>query len=447
MINFLRSFKGWLWAGFFSGTVLLTTSGPFAADTLISPDDPAINYYGRFDFSNPKAPRFNWSGSVIELLVSGAITVGMELTDGAGYYDIEVDGKAQSTPVYADSWSSKKYSLVTALSSGSHVIRIIRRNEPYWAIATLSGIYLSSGGKILPLAKPARKMEFCGDSWTAGYFIEDCADQQANTNTNKSWARLTSKAFKAQDVILAESGIGMLKSLGGKTCLPKKYPGTLDTMGGAPTPMWDFSTWIPDIVSIFLGINDKSSGATDNEYIAAVHSFVATIRGNYPKTPILFISYTGCMDQATKSAVAAETTSLGHKGIYFWECKKQVNGCSWHPSIADAQEISDSVVAKIKQITGWDTATVSVADAKIRSDAHQVAQINAARMNSHTILITAHQDLAGNPIQVINGSGKLVKRLQIDLSGVCRWNTAQTSEGFYYIGGIKTGWTRVFIKR
>jgi len=445
MVKTFRSPRKWLCSGFYLGIVLFFFTDTFAADTLISPDDTGINYYGRFDFSNPKAPRFNWSGSTIEFIASGTTTVGMGLTDGAGYYDIEIDGKVQSTPVYANSWSSKKYVIVPSLSTDSHVIRIVRRNEPYWAIATFSGIYLSSGGKVLPKAKPVCKMEFCGDSYTAGYFIEGCADQQANTNTNKSWARLTSKAFKAQDIIMAESGIGLVKSGGGKTCLPKKYLCTFDTVGGAATPLWKFSTWIPDIVTIFLGINDKSAGATDSEYITGVHNFVKTIRGNYPNTPILFLTYADCMDKATQTAIAAETTSLGHKDIYFLNYKKQVNGCSYHPDIKDAQEISDSVVAKIKQITGWDTP-VSITNAKIGNGTYPTSKINAALTGNRTVLISSHKAAAGHTIQIINANGKVLKRLHLDSSGKCIWNASETSEGVYLIGGLETGWTRVFVK-
>jgi lysophospholipase L1-like esterase len=447
MDNPLITFKHQLLAVFFAGTTMLTPSISFAADTLISPDDPGINYYGRFDFSNPKAPCFNWSGTTIEFMISGSVTVGMEFTDGAGYYDIEVDGAPQPTPVYADSWNSKKYVLASALSTSSHIIRIIRRNEPYWTIATLGGIYLSSGGKILPLAKPARKMEFCGDSWTAGYFVEDCSDQQSKTNTNKAWARLTSKAFKAQDIICAESGIGLVKSLGQKTVLPKKYLCTFDTVGGAATPLWNFSSWTPDIVSIFLGINDKSSGATDNEYKTAVHSFVTTIRGNYPNVPILFIAYTGNMDAATRNAVAAETTSIGHKDVHFLECTVPVTGCSGHPTLVESKKISDAVVAKIRQITGWDTTQVSTAYAEKAPVTGRLAKIKAARTDSRTIMVSADRARARYGIFVMSADGRIVDRLQLNSSGTCRWNTAQTQDGLYFIGSKVTGWTRVFIRQ
>jgi lysophospholipase L1-like esterase len=417
------------------------------ADTLITPDNPAINYYGRFDYSNPKALRFNWSGTTIEFLVSGTTSVGLELTDGAGYFDIEVDGKALSSPLFAGSYSSKRYDCIMGLSTGDHVIRIIRRNEPYWVIATFSGIYLTNGAKLKPLAKPVRKMEFCGDSFTAGYFIEACDDQQAKTNVNKSWARLTSKAFKAQDIILAESGIGLTKSLGGKSSFPKKYPGALDTMGGASTPVWNFSSWIPDIVTIFLGINDNSSGVNDNDYTTTLHSFVSTIRSNYPTTPILFISYTGSKDQATKAAVAAETTSLGHKNIHFLECKQAINGCSWHPTVTDAKGISDSVVAKVKQIMGWDTVSVSVVKKEVRNTVHQVSKIKASYIGRKTVEITTDKLSPENLVRIVSADGRCVAQLRSDFSGVCKWNTSRVSEGTYFISSRSTGSTFIFINK
>jgi hypothetical protein len=417
------------------------------ADTLISPDNSAINYYGRFDNTNPKALRFNWSGTTIEFLVSGTATVGLELTDGAGYFDIEVDGKLTPTPLFAGSYTSKRYDCVSGLSTDDHVIRIIRRNEPYWVIATFSGIYLTNGAKLKPLAKPVRKMEFCGDSFTAGYFIEACDDQQAKTNTNKSWARLTSKAFKAQDIILAESGIGLSKSLGGKSTFPKKYPGTLDTVGGATTPLWKFSSWIPDIVTIFLGINDNSSGVTDNEYTNALHSFVSTIRGNYPTTPILFMSYTGSKDQATKAAVAAETTSLGHKNIHFLECKQAINGCSWHPTAADAKGISDSVVVKIKQILGWDTVAVSIGENANYNTLTKYSKIKTSRISQQIVEITTEKMFSGDLVRIISADGRCVAQLRTDFSGRCRWNASNVSDGVYYIHFRNAGCTSIFLNK
>lgn len=422
------------------------SSRDLIADTLISADNSHINYYGRFDFTNAKEPRFNWSGTAIELKVNGTTSVGVELIDGAGYFDIEIDGKIQPTPLFADSYTSKKYTLASVLTSAPHIIRIIRRNEPYWVIAMFKGFYLSDGGVTEPRDKPVRRMEFCGDSWTAGYFIESCADQQMHTNANKSWARLTSKAFKAQDVILAESGIGLIKSLGGKTSLPQKYLAALDTMGGAASPRWNFASWIPDIVSIFLGINDKSSGATDNEYIAALHSFVTTLRSNYPSTPILFISYTGCMDNATKAAVAAETSSTGHKDVYFMEIKQQVKGCSWHPDTADARAISDSVIVKIKEILGWDTVLTTEVDVPYHSNSG-LPSVRISQINNRSIRINCSTQKVSTKLSIINPSGKVMHTLQSNKGGEYCWDTRNVPGGVYYICGDGIDAARVVIKR
>ncbi len=417
-----------------------------AADILIAPDDPGINYYGRFDFSNPKAPRFDWSGTTIEFAVSGTATVGMEMADGSGYYDVEIDGKAQAAALNANSAGSKKYALADGLSAGAHQVRVIRRNEPYPAIAAFGGVYLADGGKLVPTPKPARKMEFVGDSWTAGYFNEACVEQQANTNTNKAWARLTSKAFHAQDIIVAESGIGLAKSLGGKTVMPRKYLDTFDTIGTVATPAWDFS-WKPDIVSVFLGINDKNAGATDQQFTTAMHAFVTTIRGHYPDAAILFISATGGMDAAAKSAVAAETTSLGHKRVYWQECKTVGSGCQYHPTLAQDQEIANTMIARIMGITGWDTTLASVPIRGNRAGSRRTGRIQAARMDERTVSIIAPGIGASSPVMLLSADGRMAAKLTLDASGEGRWNTGSMGQGALWIGNPGLGWTPVRASR
>jgi lysophospholipase L1-like esterase len=312
-------------------------------------------------------------------------------------------------------------------------------------VATFSGITLADGGKIVATPKPTRKMEFVGDSWTAGYFNEACVEQQKNTNTNKAWARLTSKAFHAQDIILAESGIGMAKSLGGKTVIPKKYPDTFDSVGSMPNPKWDFASWKPDIVSIFLGINDKNAGATDAQFIAAIHAFVTTIRGNYPDAAILFMSATGNMDAAARNAVAAETTSLGHKRIYWHEVKPVVSGCQYHPTLAEDQTIANAAIARIVQITGWDTAQASDIRGSKRTPA-LFAGMRAAWSDARTVFLSAPPEAAGLTVLALAANGRVAARIRLDANGEARWNAGMGTGGFV-IGSRETGWARLPVGR
>lgn len=424
------------------GTVaagLALPGGVRAADVSIAPDDPAIHYYGRFDFANPKAPRFNWSGTVIEFGVSGTATVGVELAGGGAYYDIEIDGKPQGAPVNATSSAAKTYAIASGLSADTHVIRVVHRNESYGSIATFGGITLAEGGKLVATPAPARKMEFVGDSWTAGYYNEACSEQQANTNTNKAWARLASKAFHAQDMIMAESGIGLARSLNGRTVMPKKYPDTFDTSGTTPNPKWGFE-WKPDIVSVFLGINDKNSGATDAMFTTALHAFVTTVLGHYPDAAILFISATGAMDAAAKNAVAAETTTLGHKRVYWMECKTVGTGCQYHPTLAQDQEIANAVIGRIIQITGWDTAQAPVTLRKKRTGALPAGRLRAARMGEGAIAFSASGPAAGLPVLAVTADGRIGARLTLDASGQALWNAGHAAAGATWIGGRENGW-------
>lgn len=412
----MRERLGRFWPSGLAAAWLVLPSWAGAADVLMTPDNPAINYYGRFDFSDPKAPRFDWSGSTIEFTVGGTATVGMEMADGAGYYDVEIDGKIQAAPIKGTSSSSMKYALASGLSTDSHLIRVVRRNEPYPFIAAFGGVYVADGGRLVATPKPARKMEFVGDSWTAGYFNEACVEQQANTNTNKAWARLTSKAFHAQDVIVAESGIGLVKSLGGKTVMPRKYLDTFDTIGAVATPAWDFS-WKPDIVSVFLGINDKNAGATDQQFIAAVHAFVTTIRGHYPDAAILFISATGGMDVAAKTAVAAETTSLGHKRVYWQECKTVGTGCQYHPTLAQDQEIANGIIARIMAITGWDTTLASTPIRGSRIGTRRTGRIRSVRIEDRTLPVTLPGRDGPDPILVLSADGRVARPPETSAKG------------------------------
>ena len=60
------------------------------ADTLITADDPRINFYGRFDHSKADSPKYTWSGSAIEAAFFGP-KIGFRIVDGSADYDVEID--------------------------------------------------------------------------------------------------------------------------------------------------------------------------------------------------------------------------------------------------------------------------------------------------------------------------------------------------------------------
>jgi hypothetical protein len=178
--------------------VFLTT-GIACAEVLIRPNDANINYYGRFDFSrSADSVAFDWPGAIIEAVFPGP-SIGVELKDNGSYFDVEIDGvKRDSLPPSAVTHRT----ISTTLTPADHTIRIALRTNGYRC--SFRGFYIADG-KVLAAkpAQPVRKMEFIGDSWTAG----DVVLQPAGGSTAYLWsfeatltyARLTSRAFHAQD--------------------------------------------------------------------------------------------------------------------------------------------------------------------------------------------------------------------------------------------------------
>ena len=249
--------------------LFLYVAGISNAEILIPPNDTNINYYGRFDSVSAAACNFNWPGSTMEACFPGP-SIGVELGSGATscYFNIELDGALVDSLLPN---AATHRTIRTNLSTANHTIRIILRNEDY--TCSFGGFYIADGKKLVKLAQPTRKIEIIGDSWTAGY-----EDGSATTADNKycnaalSYGRVTSKAFYAQDKIIARRGCGMAISLSGDPTMPTRYPKTL--MDG--TALWNFSRWTPNIVTIFLGINDYNSGVTDANFKTAYSGFINT---------------------------------------------------------------------------------------------------------------------------------------------------------------------------
>ena len=152
---------------------------------------------------------------------------------------------------------------------------------------SFGGFYLTDGKALAARpAQPSRKIEFIGDSWTAGDVIGSTTSNDLKYfNAPLTYARLTSYAYHAQDKLIARGGCGMVKSNGNAGTMPTRYPKTLCD----GTASWDFNSWVSDVVVIFLGINDFNNGVTDASFRTAYTGFINTVRGHYADVPIILV--------------------------------------------------------------------------------------------------------------------------------------------------------------
>ncbi len=426
------------------------------AEVLITPDNAQINYYGRFDFSNPSAPRFNWSGSIIEAAFSGN-SIGINLKDGGADYDIEIDGNID-TIIRTES-NTSKYVISSKLSTGNHVIRIMQRSENHWGAATFGGFYLADGNKLLTAPqKPVRKIEFIGDSHTVGYGNESssrtCSSTQLRsyTNTNRSFGPIVGKAFHSQYTVLGWSGRGMVRNFGDaakKSADP--YPNSYGNTLGAISGSWDFTKWIPDLVVISLCTNDFSTTPypDDTMFINGYHKFISHVLSNYSNTSILCVSsHAGRADTCIKRVISEEN-SMGHNKIYYAEYPQNLtfNGCDWHPTVADDKLLADTLISVIMRKIGWDTLNQTTNVQNHNYPCKSPITIKLVDSWNGTFEIEVLSNDKSVDLEITDIQGRFVSKLINNKNHIVKWNTSGLRSGIYLIGNSYYGWKRAVVKR
>lgn len=462
-MTFFKRHRPWAW--YF--TLVLIADFPISsiADTLFTANDPRINYYGRFDFTDPLSPRWNWSGSTIEARFSGP-SIGIGLIDGKADYDIEIDGTVDTVLRTKD--NIDRYD-AGGFTDAMHTIRVIQRSENHTSVATFKGFYLANGKTLgdAPV-KPPRKIEFIGNSDLVAYGIESpirsCNNNQIRfyTNTNLSYGTLIAKAFNAQSTILGWSGKGIVRN----SDSPTKRSSTnftvyYDRTLGSLDTKWDFTKWIPDLVIIILGWNDfyTSSGdpnrlPDDTMYIGDYHKFIAEIYSHYPGTSVLCVStHIGPLVDYVKRVVTEETSIFQHPKVYFAEYPPDdsftITGCNTHPSINDHRLIAEALIDTVRKKLGWDTGMVD-----IKSMPHFSGGTVGSRpsfdvnITRHHISISAIGPLESQTaisISLFNGRTAFRKKI-VSRNGIIL-SKATLPSGVYLIGSNKLGWKRIAVTR
>jgi hypothetical protein len=323
---------------------------------------PFIQYTGRIDISNPKLPRFWQPGVYIETKFAGTdcyIIVTDENLWGVkhNYLEIVVDGK----PVRLQTKSMKDTITVgKGLQEGVHSLLICKNTEAN--IGSLGLVGIRCRKLLKPSPKPARKIEFIGNSITCGTGSDESVipcgkgvweDQH---NAYMSYGAITARTLKAQYHLSAVSGIGLMHSCCNMDII---MPQVFDKINMRnDTVKWKFIKYQPDVVTVCLGQNDgiQDSAIFCNNYI----TFIKQLRSHYPAAQIICL--TSPMADAllmafmkkTIAAVVAAVKANGdsHVHSYFFSAQ-YYKGCDGHPSLDEHQQIAIELTAAIKKIVNW----------------------------------------------------------------------------------------------
>ena len=176
-------------------------------------------------------------------------------------------------------------------------------------------------------------------------------------------------ALNAQFMLSSVSGIGVYRNWNSlHPVMPDVYENL--NLNTDSTKKWDFSRYIPDLVSICLGTNDFSAGDGQHErlpfdsarYVDSYISFIKTIYSHYPETQICLLTspmVNGDNARLFERCVTAvadhfKIAQPGKKKIEVYFFKPMTpHGCDGHPDRADHKEMTDELVPFYKKVMGW----------------------------------------------------------------------------------------------
>jgi beta-glucanase (GH16 family)/lysophospholipase L1-like esterase len=328
---------------------------------LIPADDTHIQYSGRMDFSNPKAPRFDWPGVSVTVRFKGK-AVGFRLEDGANNYNLTVDGK--QTTVWVTK-AGETDCVLAGLSKGEHTAVLSKRTEGYFGTATFKGILIVKGWSLLePPPKPTRRIEFLGASWLCGYGNEGpglkCPELRPLENNDLAFGTVAAKILKAEWHITAYSGRGIVRNYGDAKSESEDPYGAYfgRTLVNEAGLRWDFQSWVPDVVVINLGVNDYSTQPQPDPKVFKDRyvELLTRVRAAYPNAWIVAYDATGWPDYIphVREAVEEFKKKGDSKTLSFDFAPVPIEdlACDYHPNVKADKKLGEDLAARIAGL--WD---------------------------------------------------------------------------------------------
>lgn len=351
------------------GLLILVSSG-FAKSKFIAADNENFRYVGRFDFSNPKEVRYDWSGVYIQFRFSGN-ECSLRMNDtGHNYYAVFVDDlPAKTLEVKSDTILQ----VATGLGTKIHKLQIYKRTEGNQGIGTFKGINLPENGEMLPWKDiPTRKIEFIGNSITCGYGVEGKSGSEhwrpATENNYQSYGPIMARAFHADYHITAHSGEGVVRNYGYKEkvspsgTMPKRFDRVFDEK---EQPVWDFKKWKPDVVVINLGTNDFSTQPFPDkmDFQAGYKKLIDNVLREYGEIPVFCIvgpmtdepcySYVKAMVEEYRSVQQKKNIYFVGIPTYLTNPAKDL-GSDTHPNYSGQRKMAAHVLPVMASVLEWD---------------------------------------------------------------------------------------------
>ncbi len=340
-------------------------------DQFIEPDNERLQYSGRIDHTNKKKPVLIYPCTCIKLRFTGTF-LKISLINKNKYWNnylgYVIDGKQEKVILSND----KKDIIILAdnLEDKEHTALIFKRMDGCHSIHLL-GFYISKNGVLLPCEeKPSRKIEFYGDSVSAGEISEavdyvgkpDPVHNGEYSNSWYSYAWLTARKLNAQIHDVAQGGIALLNNTGWFN--EPQYIGledTYDKINYIPAfgnlTKWSFEEYVPNVIVIAIGQNDNHPTDYMKEDYSCEQAtywreqykaFVEKIRGIYPNAFIILSTTILEHHVNWDNSIEEVCNRLKDKRIVHFLYSNNGSGTPGHIRISEAEKMSDELVEFIE---------------------------------------------------------------------------------------------------
>lgn len=345
----------------------------------ILPDHQFLQYSGRIDYDNPKAPVLVYAGSFIRMRFTGTsvkAVIANKRSFWSNFMGYILDGK-QEKFVLDNGTEPVTYTIAEKLEDTMHELLLFKRQDSCHII-TFFGFELDDGAtleEVSPL--PKRRMEVFGDSVSCGEVSEAIeyvgkSDPQHDGEFSNSWysySWLTARKLDAEIHITAQGGISLMDGtgwfhgpdfVGMESCYDKiEY----NTECG-PVKTWDFSLYQPHVVVVAIGQNDSNpddymakdyNGEKARNWKNRYQAFIETLMEIYPKAQIILATTILGHDKNWDNAIEEVAQRIASDRVHHFLYSNNGVGTPGHIRIPEAEKMSDELGAYINSLGNiWD---------------------------------------------------------------------------------------------
>lgn len=336
----------------------------------INPADPRLTYSGRIDWQHEEEPVFVFPCTSVQLRFTGShlrVCVVNMHEYWQNFLGIIADGT--QTKQKLEETGETILDIPVEQTVDVHEVMLFKRQDGchYFQIRWFE---IEDGAQLLQGPDlPERRIEIYGDSVSAGEVSEavdytgkeDPVHEGEYNNSWYSYSWQTARMLHAQIHDIAQGGIALLDGTGwyhepnaqGMESVWNKIEYN-PVLGNSK--MWDFHTWVPDVVVIAIGQNDShpidymaqdEHGEQAGRWKEGYYRFLQKIRGVYPGAEIVCITtllmHDAAWDRAIEKTVNKFREDTGDLHVTHYLFARNGVGTPGHLRIPEGKEMAEEL--------------------------------------------------------------------------------------------------------